>query len=153
MVFSCGAEQYDLYLQQQAGQDEKKCLASCWVLTMKDSVDVVGYYTLSSTSILLPDLPETVSKKLPKYPKVPATLIGRLASSSKDEHKGMRIGEYLLLDALHRAWLGSKTIASFAIVVDSETDSIGFYKHYNFLELDRPERLFIEMAQIAKLFS
>ena len=34
---------------------------------------------LSATSILLDDLPDKMSSKLPKYPQVPAALLGRLA--------------------------------------------------------------------------
>lgn len=40
---------------------------------------VAGYYTLSLTSVNLAELPEQVARKLPRYPLVSATLLGRLA--------------------------------------------------------------------------
>ena len=59
---------------------------------------IAGYYTLASASILLSDLPETLAKKLPRYPSVPAVRMGRLAVS--DSFKGKGLGAALLADAL-----------------------------------------------------
>jgi hypothetical protein len=40
---------------------------------------IAGYYTLSSTSVRFAELPAQTVSKLPKYPLVPATHLGRLA--------------------------------------------------------------------------
>ena len=50
---------------------------------------IAGYYTLASASILLSDLPETLAKKLPRYPSVPAVRMGRLAVSDSFKGKGL----------------------------------------------------------------
>jgi GNAT superfamily N-acetyltransferase len=39
-----------------------------------------------------------IAKKLPRYPLIPATLLGRLAVDER--HHGEGIGEFLLMDAL-----------------------------------------------------
>ncbi|EHM50253.1 toxin-antitoxin system, toxin component, GNAT domain protein [Cardiobacterium valvarum F0432] len=54
--------------------------------------------TLASASIPLTALPETLRRKLPRYPSVPAILMGRLAA---DLHvQGQSFGSSLLADAL-----------------------------------------------------
>jgi len=65
-----------------------------------DGKTVAGYYTLSQYSVELGAIPDGIAAKLPKYPFVPATLIGRLAVSN--EFRGQRLGELLLMDALNR---------------------------------------------------
>jgi predicted GNAT family N-acyltransferase len=92
-----------------------------------------------------------VAKKLPRYPIVPATLMGRLAVDHRA--RGRRLGELMLMDAWGRA-LRSET-ATYAFVVDAKDEAAeGFYKAYRFLPLAVPgRRFFIPMAEIAKLFA
>jgi ribosomal protein S18 acetylase RimI-like enzyme len=150
-AFSCGAAALDLYLKKYASQDVSKHASVCFVLT-PDGATVAGFYTLSQYSVDLVRLPEAIASKLPKYPEVPATLLGRLAIDEK--FRGRKLGELLLLDALHRAWQQSKQVASAAVVVDAKDDAASrFYRHLNFIELpDTPSRLFLPMQTIAKLF-
>lgn len=149
--FTCGVGALDNYLRKQARQDLKKRVSATFVLT-PDGKTVAGYYTLSQYSVLLDEIPEAIARKLPKYPQVPATLIGRLAVSS--EFRGRGLGEFLLMDALKRCLDGSKQIASAAVLVDAKDDAArSFYKKYGFLELPgRLNRLFLPMATIALLF-
>lgn len=69
---------------------------------------VLGFYTLSSYGIDVGELPPEVVKRLPRYPLIPATLLGRLAVNV--ERQGQGIGEFLLIDALRRAWEQSQHI-------------------------------------------
>jgi hypothetical protein len=55
-AFSCGVEALDRCIRTQAGQDTRKRVASCFVLT-DEAGSLAGYYTLSATSIALADLP------------------------------------------------------------------------------------------------
>ena len=79
----------------------------------KGGKNVLGYYTLSSFGINLADLPEETAKKLPRYPLVPATLLGRLAVDK--DHQGKGLGEFLLMDALHRSLDQADVIGSAAV--------------------------------------
>lgn len=150
-AFSCGVEALDNYLHKQAGQDVKKRVAVVFVLT-RDGKTVAGYYTLSQCSIELDAIPEDIARRLPKYPFVPATLIGRLAVSK--EFRGRGLGESLLMDALKRCLSGSKQVASAAVIVDVKNDkAAAFYRKYGFLELPKvPNRFFLPMATVEKLF-
>ena len=77
---------------------------------------IAGFYTLSMYSVYLSDIPDHIRKKLPKYPHIPAVLLGRLAVDLRFRGKG--IGELLLLDAMNRA-LDSQ-IPWWAMVVHSK---------------------------------
>lgn len=150
-AFSCGVEALDNYLRKQAGQDVKKRVAVTFVLT-PDGKTVAGYYTLSQYSVELGAIPDGLAAKLPKYPFVPATLIGRLAVST--EFRGRGLGELLLMDALNRCLCGNKQVASAVVIVDAKDDrAAAFYKKYGFVELPKiPNRLFLPMATIEKSF-
>ena len=95
--FACGHDSLDQYLKKQASQDIKRKVAGVFVLTEQNDNVVKGYYTLSASSLLLNDLPRSTQKKLPRYPSLPATLIGRLAVDKTVQ--GQKIGEQLLIDA------------------------------------------------------
>jgi predicted GNAT family N-acyltransferase len=114
---------------------------------------IAGFYTLSQYAVHLGDLPEEMQKKMPKYQMVPATLLGRLAVSVR--FRGQRLGERLLMDALHRALQSSKQIASAAVVVDAKDElAVGFYKKFGFIELPKVERrVFMSMATIDEMFA
>ncbi len=149
--FTSGVEPLDRYLRHQAGQDARQRVASCFVLVGDDDRVPIGYYTLAATSIALAELPEALTKRLPRYPVVPATLMGRLAVDARYQRQGH--GELMLLDAFSRALRNE--IASYAFVVDAKDDSaVRFYQRYRFRYLvDGGQRLFVPMAETAKLFS
>lgn len=147
--FESGVEPLDRYFRTQAGQDARKNMAAPFVLLLPDGT-IAGYYTLSSTSVQLAELPAQTVRKLPRYPLIPATLLGRLAVDRRQRGKGY--GRFLLADALYRA-AGSE-IASFAVIVDAKDDSARrFYERESFLALpNQPMKLFRPMADIRRLF-
>ncbi|MCQ8279956.1 GNAT family N-acetyltransferase [Acetobacteraceae bacterium KSS8] len=147
--FESGVEPLDRYFRTQASQDARKNMAAPFVLVLPEGT-IAGYYTLSSTSVQLAELPEQTVRKLPRYPLVPATLLGRLAVDRRQQGKGH--GRFLLADALWRA--SRSEIASFAVIVDAKDDSARrFYERESFLPLpDQPIKLFRPMADIRKLF-
>ncbi len=150
--FSCGNEQLDHYLRVQVGQDARKHVAAPFVLCEGEGNTVFGYYTLSAISVDIGEWPETVARKLPRYPVVPATLLGRLAIDRRFQGQGA--GEYLLMDALHRSLRASRQVASLAVIVDAKDErAVAFYRHYEFLPFaDQPTRLFLPMSVIEKVF-
>lgn len=149
--FSCGVEFLDAYLRKQARQDFKKHAAVPFVLT-PDGSTIAGYYTLSQYAVQLVDVPPDVAKKLPKYPMVPATLLGRLAVSTA--FRGQGLGETLLMDALYRILQHSREVASAGVIVDAkDTGAVSFYKKYGFLELPNvARRLFLPLGTVEELF-
>jgi GNAT superfamily N-acetyltransferase len=127
--FVSGFEALDRYFREQASQDIKRRIATCFVAVSRNDRDVAGFYTLSATSIALGALPPQVVKKLPRYPVVPAALLGRLAV---DRHyQGHGLGGILLADALKRT--SRAEMGVFAMVVDAKDAAARrFYEHYGF---------------------
>lgn len=110
---------------------------------------IAGYYTLSSFSIEVADLPESLQKKLPRYPRLPATLLGRLARDARFPGTG----HLLLMDAMARAYRQSGQIASLAVVADAKDDrALQFYRKFGFELLGHSaNRVFLPMATIEQL--
>lgn len=152
-AFSCRFEVLNTYLKERASQEAKKQISAPFVLLEEGNNTVIGYYTLSGFGVVLDDLPEETAKKLPKYPMVPATLLGRLAIDTRYEGRGY--GVFLLMDALRRVFQATTDIASFAIIVDAKDDEArSFYEHYDFITFpDNEFRLFLPMKTIAGLFA
>lgn len=150
--FSCGSEPLDRYLKNQASQDARRGVAAVFVLVTPVN-KVIGYYTLSAFSIELEKLPRAQIHKLPKYPIMPATLLGHLATDQN--YRGLGLGEHLLMDALHRSHNAASQIASYAVVVDAKDEAaVAFYEKYDFTQLpDHSNQLFLTMKIIKKLFS
>jgi predicted N-acetyltransferase YhbS len=149
--FRCGNEALDRYFHERIRKEVEAGVAAAFV--MADGPAVLGYYTLSAHSIERSALPEdTVKKlKLPKYPFIPATLMGRLAVDLK--YQGQRLGEILLMDGLERSYLHSRQVASFAVVVDAKENAVEFYRRYGFLQLPLGRRMFLPMETIKKLMA
>lgn len=150
--FDCGVEALNRFIHAQARQDMDRGVAVVCVAVPADApAQVAGYYSLASTAVRLEDLPDATRRKLPRYPLVPATLLGRLAVGR--QFRGQRLGEYLLVDALRRARQASQSVASVAVIVDAKDDSAAaFYARYGFTVFpDRPHRLFIAMKTIEQL--
>lgn len=149
--FACGAAALDRYLQRQAGQDVRKRVAAVFVATA-DGRTVAGSYSLSQFSVELAQLPKEMARRLPRYPLVPATPVGRLAVSTAFQGQGL--GAFLLMDALARCRNASRQVASAAVVVQPKDEAADtFYRKYGFLELPNvPRFLFLPMETIEELF-
>ena len=146
--FHCGVDALDRYLKKQAKQDIKRSISRVFIATTPDNPKkVIGYYTLSSLSIELNQLPEKLSRKLPKH-QVIAALIGRLGVSQIAQGKG--VGRMLLADAIKRTLAISDEIAIYAIVVDAiSSDTRLFYERFGFNRLsDEINRLFLTLQSI-----
>jgi hypothetical protein len=105
--------------------------------------------TLSAFTVEVAELPKQLQKKLPRYPRLPATLLGRLA---RDE-RFPGTGSLLLMDALTRALGQSAQIASLAVVADARDDAaLGFYRKFGIAPLgNTPNRVFIPVRTIEVL--
>ncbi|MGB7583772.1 MAG: GNAT family N-acetyltransferase [Terriglobales bacterium] len=152
-AFSCGQESLDRYLKEHATQEIKKRVAAVYVLT-PDGKTIAGYYTLSQYAIEAGELPPELIRQLhlPRYDKLPATLLGRLARNK--DFKGRGVGELLLMVALKMALEHSRNIASVAVVVDAiDEHARAFYRRYGFIDIpNRPNRLFMPMRTVGQIF-
>lgn len=151
--FDCGVEALNLYLKQKAGQDVKRNLSACFILSPDpESKEIVGFYTLSSGSVSSGNFSAQIQKQFGRaYADLPVTLLGRLAVDVS--WKGRGLGKVLLMDALKRCWMTREWVASFAVVVDpKDEDAAAFYEVFGFVALQDSKRMFIAMRTLDPLF-
>lgn len=143
--FNSDSEPLNRHLREQVTQDIRRRVAVCFV-ALADGQRIAGYYTLASASLPLSELPDSIGKKLPRYPTVPTVRMGRLAVDQ--DFKGQGLGGALLADALDRA--ARAEIAAFALMVDAkDVAATAFYQHHGFIALpDSPRTLFLPLATV-----
>lgn len=146
--FTSGVAPLDRYFREQATQDVRRRVTACYVALESPGAEVAGYYTLAAGGIALTDLPESLAKRLPRYPSVPVARLGRLAVALA--YRGRKLGSALLWDAGMRA-LRSE-IAAFALVVDAKDEAAeAFYLHHGFVTLgNHPRQLVLPLATLTK---
>jgi ribosomal protein S18 acetylase RimI-like enzyme len=145
--FSSGAAPLDRYLRELATQDIRRRLSHCFV-ALGDADVVAGYYTFAATSLPMTELAADEARRLPRYPLLPAGLIGRLAVDRRFQGRGL--GGALILDAAARA--SRADFAVFALIVDAKDDAaLAFYEHLGFRRFtSRPVSLFLPLATALK---
>jgi predicted GNAT family N-acyltransferase len=146
-AFSCGAPVLDSYLKERATQDIKRGICAVHVLDENDTI--IGFYTLSSYTLQLTDLPAAIARKYPRNLLLPCWLIGRLAVDL--QFQGKRIGETLLMDALRRVTELAKNAGGYCVVVDAKDETVKpFYAKYGFKPIqDDSLRMYLPLSMIS----
>jgi predicted GNAT family N-acyltransferase len=145
--FECESPELTEFLRTRARKEMEARSSACYVLVEEpDPGRIVGYYTLSQASVELGKLPEAMVKRLPRYPNLGATLIGRLARDSA--WKGQQVGRLLLVDALRRCVRYSAEVGAVVVVTDPKDEKArAFYASHGFVPLDE-RRMFIPMSAL-----
>jgi predicted N-acetyltransferase YhbS len=145
--FACESPELTSFLQTRARKEAQARASACFVLVpATDRGRIAGYYTLSATSVDLAALPAELTRKLPRYPQLPATLLGRLARDVN--YKGQGIGDLLMVDALTRAYKNSAVIGAVAVIVDpKDKKAADFYGKFGFQQLEE-QKMFLSMKLI-----
>lgn len=147
--FACGVEPLDRYLARQAGQDMRRRVSNCFVAIPDGGSAVAGYYTLAAASIPVQDLPSEQTRRLPRYPVLPAVLVGRLAVDQR--FRGQQLGAALLFDAILRALRAEPAVLTVIVDAKDETAS-AFYRHHGFQAFGaRPSSLFLPIETAARI--
>lgn len=144
--FTCGVEALDRYFHQQVSQDVRRRVTNCFVAVGGRAV--AGYYTFAATGLPVTELAAEETRRLPRYPLLPAGLIGRLAVATP--FAGQGLGAALIVDAITKALRSDPAI--FAIIVDAKDDAArSFYIYHGFRAFrSRPLSLFLPIAEAAK---
>lgn len=152
--FVSGNDRIDAYFARQVSQDVKRNYAACYVLVDKASMKLAGFYTLSAHTIPLTELPPEIARKLPRYPSVPAVLIGWMGRHQ--DLRGQSVGSLLLADAIAR--LVHSPAGVHGICADADADTLdeaaaAFYRAHQFEPFQsRPGSLFLPMRTALALF-
>ncbi|HWY74060.1 MAG TPA: GNAT family N-acetyltransferase, partial [Verrucomicrobiae bacterium] len=152
--FSCEAPELTEFLRKRALKEMESRASACFVLVPDDDMGrIAGYYTLSAATVSLAKLHADLAKRLPRYPDLPATLLGRLARDQA--FRGSGLGGILLTSALRRALENTVVIGSVAVVTDPIDERAAvFYRRYGFRAYDETgRRLVMGMVEISACLS
>jgi len=152
-AFDCGKTGMNDFLSRFALKHARLGLSSTWVLASKQPGkmrEVIGYYTLASSTVTKSGIP--TNQSLPYYP-IPVVLLARLAVEQKYQNKGL--GAKILVSALrHTVKLTNRGLPAYGLVLDVlDNDALKFYQSFDFFEpfTDNPMRLFAGMDSIRQL--
>lgn len=129
-AFSCGNNDLDYFLKKYALTNDKNGYGKTFLL--KDDNELVGFFTICSSSIKFDEYPNYEKVVIPKYP-IPCIKIARLAVKLSKQGKGY--GKELLKQAFLRILNVADTIGVKLIVVDAKKGSSKFYEKYGFNRL------------------
>jgi len=130
--FHCGDVELDRFFQKFAGQSQFRLHIGTTYVAVQNS-EILGFATLSATSITIADLPKSARKQLPKYP-LPALRLARLAVAENAQGQG--IGKQLLRAVFGIAHDMSDRTGCVAVVVDAKRAAVEFYRLYGFEEFE-----------------
>ena len=148
--FTCGVDALDRYFHQHVTQDIRRHVTNCFV-AIDAAGRVAGYYTFAASGLPMTELTAEETRRLPRYPLLPAGLIGRLAVAT--HHTGQGLGAALIVDAITRAMRADPAV--FAIIVDAkDKPAREFYAHHGFRPfISRPLSLYLPIAEAARRIS
>lgn len=149
--FRSGNAKIDAFFGRVVSQDVRRGYATCYVASDKETGRVAGFYTLSASAIPLAEMSVEIARKLPRYPNIPAVLIGWLAVDAA--FQGRQLGTMLLYDAVARVTEGP--IGVFALFADAiDERAASFYRKFGFIAFDdRPMTLFLPLTHAPRRFS
>jgi hypothetical protein len=146
--FECRDEALNDFLKRRANQEHKKNISDTYVLV--DNLQpqtILGYFTLSNNGVSFSNLPEQYKKRLPNYPTIGTTLLGRMA---RDLKTPSGFGTIILKEAMKKSL---ERGSFFALEVVAKNDElVEYYKSFGFIPLlDDKTHLFLPRATFAKL--
>jgi GNAT superfamily N-acetyltransferase len=149
--FTCGNDRIGSYFRETVSPDVTCKYAICFMAREIATDRVAGFYTLSPSTVPLNEVPEPLAKKPPRYPTVPAVLIGWLGRHS--DYAGQGLGEALLFDAIKT--VATAPIGAHAIFADVLDDgAAAFYTAFGFTPLvRRPHTLYLPVTTASSLLS
>ncbi len=130
--FRSGDIELDRFFHKFAGQNQFRLHIGTTYVAVRET-EILGFATLSATSITIENMPKSAKKRLPKYP-LPALRLARLAVA--ESARGQGIGKQLLKAVFGIAHEIADRTGCVAVVVDAKPAAIEFYKRYGFEAFD-----------------
>ena len=129
-AFDCGEISLNDWLKRRARGNEETGASRTYVVC--DNLDnVVGFFTLANSAVILKDVPKKLSRNMPD--PIPVMLLGRLAVDVN--HQGKGVGPGMLRDAVYRVLQAGKIGGIRAILVHAISERVmNFYERNGFLQ-------------------
>ncbi|MDE1488127.1 GNAT family N-acetyltransferase [Xenorhabdus bovienii] len=146
--FNCGEPALNDYLQKLARQDTKNNVSKTYVaISSNDSNNkIIGYYTVTPSSINFDDLPNSLSKGLAKR-AVPVYLLCRLAIDVHFQNNGF--GGQLLILAGYRCLKVAEQIGGIGLFIEAKNQAVAkWYESFGAIPLSSVQKLIIPFETI-----
>jgi GNAT superfamily N-acetyltransferase len=151
-AFCCGVGRLDNFLKNTAARQADEDITRVYVAFDPPDNQVLGYYSLSAHVIDIESLPEADSKRMPRYPAIPAIYLSMIAVDATVQNRGL--GTYLLADAFKICVGVADRVGSYFIVLDAlNDDAARMYRRHGFHDVPAPaheRRMLIRMAAVRK---
>jgi len=131
-TFDCGDVTLNQYIKQYAKQNQfKHYIGTTYIALLKDVI--VGYVSVSASSLRTDALSDKLIKRLPQYP-LPILRLTRLAVDNNYKQQGL--GKNLLKFVLTLTLKQKEQFGCFGLVVDAKEGSVSFYEQFGFVPFD-----------------
>lgn len=144
--FDCGDAELNGFLQKYARQSHDQGGSKTFLaVSDDDNKHILGFYSLTPTSIDPEKVPTAVRRGLGRY-EVPGFRLTRLAVDRRQQGKGM--GGQLMLAAGRRCLRAASEVGGVVLAIDAKNDRVAeWYKTYGAIPLvDSPLSLAIPLT-------
>ena len=150
--FDCGDAPLNSYLQRHAWTNQQKVSIGVTYVALEQVAPrtVLGYFTLSTSSVPRERFPKKYVRGLPPY-DLPLILLARLAVDKRFAGRGL--GHALLSEALKITLRVADEVGCRCIITDAYRDKVAWYARYGFIPIEGsakngPQRMFLDVRTI-----
>ncbi|MHA1489487.1 MAG: GNAT family N-acetyltransferase [Promethearchaeota archaeon] len=128
--FDCGIEELNHFFYDKAKDFIREDYSQLYLSRVKESSEILGYFTLSCTNIRSEEKELASIGKIARY--IPGILVGIFAVDKKYQNKG--VGTDLMRKAIYLSLKTSLTVGCRCLIVDSHINEqlIRFYQKIGF---------------------
>lgn len=143
--FDCGDRQLNEFLQRYARQSHEKQTVKTYVVTEVGSEKIIGFYSITISTLTYDSLPKSLQKGLGRY-AVPTYLLARLAVDKA--YQGQGIGGTLLVKALARCKRVAEEVGGIGLLIEAKNEAVAdWYQLFGAMPLpDQPLTLIIPFS-------
>ncbi|MBR0574458.1 N-acetyltransferase [Pasteurella atlantica] len=148
--FDCGNEELNTFLRCYAGQSHKKGTAKTYLTLDKETKKIIGFYSITLTSIEYNQIPKSFQKGLSRH-QVPLFILARLGVDVSEQNKG--IGGVLLYKAIERCIKVSEEVGGIGLLIEAKDDDVAkWYSKFGAISLpDKPLSLILPFSTIKNI--
>ena len=117
--FDCENEEINYFLKELALLNQERKLSNIYTFTLKQSNEIIAYFTLSASQL------NTGDARIFRIDKVPIILLGRLGVDKN--YKGKNLGKAMIELALDKCLEASKIIACRLLLVETSLEMKSYY--------------------------
>lgn len=129
--FSCGDDILDRWLINNALKNQNSGASTTYVVCIRGTMTVVGYFCLSAASIVRSEASSNIARNQPD--PIPSMLLGRLAVSEQRKKNGM--GRNLFVEAYQISLAAASLVGIRALLVHAiNEDAKAFWTRLGFRE-------------------